>query len=468
MTSIPRVELRSSATGPAGSGPTARKSWKVGTLTYTTGGLVAVFCWLLWGDFAWMLKDRSASPIVQIMLRKFDASDFLIGLFLLSLPAAIGLLLGPVISYRSDRHRGRWGRRIPYLLVTTPIAGAAMYGLAFSPAIGTWLHRLMGWSPQSLNLTIIVVIGLAWTASEIATSIANAVFGGLLNDVVPHDVLGRFYGLFRAVSLLTGIFFNYSLIGHARENYLPLLIGIGTIYCAGFILMCLRVKEGEYPPVETMETGQPAGLIVAVRTYVRDCFSQPYYLLVFATMVLTQMAMTPVSLYSINSAESFGLSMEAYGKYSVAMFVVSLVLSYPLGWMADRFHALRMAIGSLILLSAVMVVGFFGIIGPRSFGAFFLITGIIAGCYYTGAASLAQMLFPKLKFAQFVSASSLIGALVNIVFGPALGVVLDWLGHDYRYTFAVGGLIALSALLVSLMVYRRFMALGGTKAYVAP
>ena len=80
----------------------------------------------------------------------------------------------------------------------------------------------------------------------------------------------------------------------------------------------------------------------------------------------------------------------------------------------------------------------------------------------------SQKLFPKLKFVQFVSASWLVSALVNIVFGPALGVILDWLGHDYRYTFAVGGLISLSALFASLVVYRRFIALGGTKAYVAP
>ena len=69
--------------------PTATKSWKVGTLTYTAAGLVAVFCWLLWGDFAWMLKERSAQPIVQVMMRKFDASDLLTGLFLLSLPAMV-------------------------------------------------------------------------------------------------------------------------------------------------------------------------------------------------------------------------------------------------------------------------------------------------------------------------------------------------------------------------------------------
>ena len=33
-----------------------RKIWRAGTLTYTTGGLVLLCFWLLWGDFPWAMK----------------------------------------------------------------------------------------------------------------------------------------------------------------------------------------------------------------------------------------------------------------------------------------------------------------------------------------------------------------------------------------------------------------------------
>ncbi|HRE81829.1 MAG TPA: MFS transporter, partial [Opitutaceae bacterium] len=98
---------------------TSTRQWTVGTLTYTSGGLMILFGWLLWGDFSWQLKERSAMPVVQIMLRQFQASDFLTGLFMAALPAIIGVVIGPIISYRSDRRRGKWGRRIPYLILTT-------------------------------------------------------------------------------------------------------------------------------------------------------------------------------------------------------------------------------------------------------------------------------------------------------------------------------------------------------------
>jgi hypothetical protein len=78
------------------------------------------------------------------------------------------------------------------------------------------------------------------------------------------------------------------------------------------------------------------------------------------------------------------------------------------------------------------------------------------------------MLLPKLKFAEFASAGGLLIAAASILLGPTLGWLLDLLGHDYRYTFAMGGLIAALGFGANLVVYRRFMALGGPRGYVAP
>jgi hypothetical protein len=47
-------------------------------------------------------------------------------------------------------------------------------------------------------------------------------------------------------------------------------------------------------------------------------------------------------------------------------------------------------------------------------------------------------------------------------------MLLDWLGHEYRYTFGLGCLIGLFGLLLNIVVYRRFMALGGPQGYKPP
>ncbi|MDB6095103.1 MAG: Major Facilitator Superfamily protein [Verrucomicrobia bacterium] len=437
-------------------------------MVYTSAGLVVLFSWLLWGDFSYQLRERGAQPIVTLLLRKFGASDFFAGLFVMSLPAALSMFLAPIISYRSDRHRGRWGRRIPYLLATAPIAAVGMSGLAFSPIAGALLHHRMGWSPGSLNQTVITFMGASWVLYEFAVVTSNSLYGALVNDVVPRALIGRFYGLFRVVSLLSGMLFGYFLLGHAKEHFMPLLIGIGVLYAGGITLMCLRVKEGEYPPPEPVKPGQAVGFIAAVKSYFRDCFSKPYYLWVFAALALAQVTFAPVNLFAVYAAESFGMSMATYGKYIFLMYSCSLVLAYPLGWLADRFHATRIAMVTLAIYAAVMAVGGFVMKGPASFGIVFLLHGVLSGCYFTGAAALAQMLLPKLKFAQFTSAASLLQNVGLFVVGPATGKMLDLLGHDYRYTFLIGCVIALVTLWVTYVAYRHFEALGGAKGYVAP
>lgn len=448
--------------------PVVRKSWRAGTLTYTAGGLVVLFLWLLWGDFAWQMKERGTQPVVQVMLQKFQASDFLIGFLVLSLPASIGIFLTPIISYRSDRHRGRWGRRIPFLLATAPLTTVAMCGMAFSPWIGTWLHGRMGWGPGTLNLTVILVLGFFWTLLDFASVVAAAVFGALVNDVVPRELLGRFYGFFRVVSLLASLLFNKLVIGHSKEQYVAILAGMGLLFGVGITLMCLRIKEGKYPPPPQPAPGEKRGFIVAVKAYARDCFSKPHYLWIYAAMGLAPLSFLPVNTYSVYAAQSFGLSLTAYGNFVFMAHGCSLVLAYPLGWLADRIHPLRIALASMTVYAAVMVVGCFGIVGPTSFGWVLLAHVVLGGCYLTGAAALGAMLLPKLKFAEFASAGALLVAAASIILGPALGKLLDLLGHDYRCAFAVGAVIAVLAVGANLVVYRRFMAMGGPAGYVAP
>ncbi len=444
-----------------------KKIWSVGTLTYTSAGLVLLFTWLLFGDFAYMMRERSAAPVAQLMLKKFHATDFVTGLFLLTIPQAIIFFAGPAVSYWSDRHRGRRGRRIPFLLLPTPFVTLAMFGLGYSPRLGPVLHRFFGGDPATVNQTILLTMGFFWMVFEIGVVISNAVFNGLINDVVPREWLGRFYGLFRAVGLGAGVLFNYQIIGRAEENYAIIFAGIGLIYGLGFTGMCLRVKEGDYPPPPSAATrGNP--VVGAVGDYFRDCLSKPYYLWVFCYIGLANASFLPVNTFAIYAAKSYGMSMDTYGKFLVATFTCSFLLSFPLGWLADRFHPLRVGQGALLLYAVLMLAGFALMHDPKSFGPVLLAHGIISGTFFTGTAAIGQMLFPQLKFAQFAAAGLLIAALFNMALGPLLGAGLDRLGSDYRYTFLASSMLAVVSLGLGWVVHRRWQRLGGRTGYTAP
>lgn len=445
------------------------KRWSVGTLTYTTGSLTALFLLLLLGDFSWSMRDRSVGPMAQWYLKDLGVPNFLFALLISTFPAAVGLLLGPIISYKSDRHRGPRGRRIPFLLITTPIAAFGMLGLAATPFISRWVHS--HFPEQSEMLVAVLCFGVFWAAFEFATITASAVFGGLIGDVVPAPLLGRFYGLFRAVSLIDGIIFNFWIFGKIETHYTIILLLIGTFYGASFYWVCLKVKEGGYPPPPPEPENSPGpltGLIVGAKTYFRECFSHSYYIWVFIMFMIAGICFMPVNTFMIPYATSLGMSMDAYGKCLALTFTISLILAYPLGWLSDLFHPLRMAIGCLAGYAVVAAWGAVYARDASTFSIALVLHGVLSGCYFTCSASLGLRLFPKSQFAQFASAAGLMGSVFGMVIGPLIGKLIDVTGNLYHHTFTSGCVLSIIALSSAIYVHGKFIRLGGVKNYIAP
>jgi MFS family permease len=439
------------------------KSWRVGTLTYSSAGLVALFAWLLLGDFSWSMRDRSVGPMAQWYLKHLEVPNYLFALLISSFPALVGLILGPIISVKSDRHRGPRGRRIPFLLITTPIAAISMFGLGLTPFISRWVH---GHFPNESEMFVAVVcFGVFWAAFEFATIAATAVFGGLINDVVPKELLGRFYGLFRAVSLIDGMIFNYWMFGKVESHYTVMLLVIGIFYGACFYWVCLKVKEGDYAPPPAIESTKPFS---GFKTYFRECFSRPYYVGVFVMMTVAALVFMPVNIFMIPYAESLSMSMDTYGKCMALSFTISLVLAYPLGWLCDIFHPLRVSMVSLLGYAVVTAWGALYARTPETFAVALVLHSVLSGSYFTSGASLGQRLYPHSRFAQFASAAGIVGALGGMAIGPIMGGIIDLTGNAYHHTFTVGCITAVLALAVSWAVHEQFMKLGGPRSYVAP
>ncbi|MEX1119430.1 MAG: MFS transporter [Terrimicrobiaceae bacterium] len=445
-----------------------QKTWSVGTLTYTFGGLVVLFAWLIGGDFLENMKERGMTPVLQLLLRRFEASNFLIGLLLGSLPTAIGMLIAPIVCMKSDRLRSRWGRRIPFLGIPLPISVLSMIGIAFAPALGALIHEVLGPSSPGLNMCSLLVFIAMWSIYDIASTVSTSVFGGLVNDVVPQAVIGRFYAFFRAGSLLMGMIYNYFLIGSAETHFFWQLIAMALLYGLGYGAICLKVKEGTYPPPEVLPAGPLGSFSSAFRTYVKECFSQPYYVLFFAARTLGQLVFTPFNAFVIFYAKSIGLSLEVYGKVIAGTFLISFFLTYFIGVLADKFHPLRVGIVCLfIYLPFAFFGGFFAKTVPV-FLVVFVAHQVLSGAYMTATASLQQRMLPRDRFGQFSSAGGLFTSLGFMITQPLVGLVLDLTGQVYRQTLLINAGIGLAALTLLVLVYFRWKKLGGDKAYVAP
>lgn len=414
------------------------------------------------------MKERAITPAAQVMLRGLSAPDWLVGLLVGSIPAGIGLILGPVISVKSDRYRSRWGRRIPFLLLPTPVIVLAMVGMALAPSLGSWVHRVLSVEDISEVTCQIGIFALFWTVLEISTIIVNTLFGALVKDVVPEALVGRFFGLFRVVALLAGVLFNYFLMGIVSTHTFEIFLSLGLLYGIGFTLMCLNVKEGHYPKAEALVPEKDHRLGASIVVYVKECYTHSFYLWFYLATTLGALALGPVNTFSIFHARSVGMSDDLYGKALALSYTGSLFLAYPLGSLADRFHPLRLGISGMGLYAFVTALGFVFATSIWTFFAAFVLHTVVAGTYMTGIASITQRLLPSTKFAQFSSAAGILGALCYMVLPPPLGVLIEYMGRDYRYVFLVGCILALGSLSCYLVVFRKFQALGGDRSFVPP
>ena len=469
-----------SADLPAATGRLApaspRRMWHVGTLTYTSAGLVGLFFWLLGGDFGFNLKERAVPVTMQLLMRQHHITDVLTGFLLATLPQLIALVVAPVVAYRSDRHRGRWGRRIPFLLVPTPIAVVAMIGLAYGPAIGRWLHETLGSRSPGEDASVIATLAGFWALFELSAIICNAVLVSLITDVVPREVIGRFFGLFRFVSLLAGILFGFFVLGHVEQHYTVVFLCISAIYGISFTAMCLKVKEGTYPPVPATQSAQAQKgpglrfrqMVEGLRNYCRDCFSLPYYRWFFGSYALSTMAAVPSNLFILFFAQSLNVSMVTYGKLTALQFVLSLAQAYPIGWLADRFHPLRLTIVAMALIVLSNGLAFLLVHNATTFGVAFVLCGTLWGFWFTAVAAVPSALLAKPRFASLDSAKSVASALGQMVVGPVCGWFLDLHHHNYHYMYLWACSLALLALVATIVVYRKFVGYGGPNNYVAP
>jgi maltose/moltooligosaccharide transporter len=429
-----------------------------GTLVYTGWGVATLTFWLLFGEFAIAMRERSAVPGAIELLRQYHASDTLISLLIAALPAAISIVIGPIVSYRSDRHRGKWGRRIPFLLWQTPLCALFMVGIGLSPWLGARADALLGAASPGLDFCVLGLFALFWALFETMAIMTLAIYSGLINDVVPVGVQGRFYSGVRVVSLAAGIIFNTCIFKLTEEHLMEIFVGIGILFGTGTMLMCLQVREGQYRGPEP-DNGPPPGFTTAAGTYFRECFSKRYYLTIFAALAFSWIAPMPFNTFSQIYSGQLGISKAELGNLLAAAFALSMGIAFLIGAAVDRFSALKVTTAVMCLYFASSVFGYLAIdSGERNFHVAYVSHVVISGAYYTAVASLPMRLFPQDRFMQFNSAAFLIthgtSALVSTLQGP----ILDYSGHNYKLTLLFGAIFAAMSVLMLVRVGRKLRA----------
>lgn len=409
----------------------ADSRYSVGTLRYTRGTLFQVFAWLLWGDFCFMLMETVVPAIMPLKLRHLDSPNWVIALIMSTLPGMLNMTVCPWVSFKSDRYRSRMGRRIPFILWTLPFLSAFLILLGFSSQIGSMIHSLLPlrYTPSPSVVTI-TCIGVFVVGFQFFNMFVNSVFWYLFNDVVPAAFMGRFLGLFRIVVGIQTALFNFFVFRYAESHMTEIFLGASIVYAVGFGLMCLMVKEGQYPPPEQTIDGK-SGLISEFKTYATECYSQRYYwnLFLYTTCVAVS---TTIGVFGIFFNQSIGLDLEKIGIIAGIAGVVNVILTYPAGVLADRYHPLRLLFWSQRINLCLLPLGLLWLFVDFKPQIVFYIAMVISLLTLPIAVTndavsipLYMRILPHDRYGQFSSAQALIRSLGTIIGGLLAGVFMD-------------------------------------------
>jgi len=453
-----------------------------GTLSYTKIGLVSLFAWLLWGDFCFTLMESVVPSVLPLKLKDLGCSNWMMGMILSTIPGVLNMTICPYVSFKSDRYRSRWGRRIPFIIATMPFLCISLALLGWSEDIGALLQKnsvfLRAFTPATLTIGLIAIFMAMF---QFFNMFVNSVFWYLFNDVVPPRFFGRFVGMFRIVGSTASALYNYFIYRFAESNMREIMLWGAVIYLIGFGLVCFMIKEGEYPPVEEYNEDGKKSKMHELKIFFTESFSHKFYWLIFL-FTAVQCSAGSIRIFEVFYNQQMGLTLDQIGKLGALCGIASLVAMYFSAIFIDRWHPVR--------VNAYLAV--FGIVGNmigwvwlfvRLPGSYFFwlslgsgIVGVFQSALVGGAMlPLYMRCFPQSRYGQICSAQALFRSFCALVCGILAGAFIDlmkWLYHGsdfaYRYYFIWPLVFSILLAIVAVYMYRKWYELGGDAHYQPP
>jgi Na+/melibiose symporter-like transporter len=407
--------------------------------------------------------------LILLQFKKFGASNTLIAIVYTSVVEFLRVVVCPIVSTWSDRYRSPLGRRIPFMLYATPILALSLTLVGLSPSIASWLksispHLLSGISAGSLTIGLLTV---TFTAYRLVDIFPQSVYYPLWADVIPQQLMGTFSCLFGVFSKLGVLVFNWYLLQYCDDHPAPICLGAAGLYVISFLLLCLNVKEGQYPPPPPAAGGPPvARMIEYVRRFFRESFSHAFYWKYYLSLLCFNVGYAPFTTYLIFYGKDIKLDLATYGRIMAIQGGVQIAIYLCLGPLVDRVHPLRAGMLGFFLVAATTLLAFCFIHSASSFGAWIILIFAAIAIYQGATMSLGARLLPLTHYAQFNSAAALVFHFGQMLLTPIIGLTTDHFGNvmifPWFFAFSLVGMALLY------LVYRDWKKLGGDEAYVPP
>lgn len=464
---------------------TSTAVYRCGTLEYTKRALMIVFLWLLWGDFCFTLMETIEPTVLPFMLKGLGASNLIISMYITTITNVFNLTICPISSFMSDRYRSKWGRRIPFLAFATPFVALFLVLTGFCREIGRFLfthffhHTASSEAAFTIGLIAVFVVGYQFFNMIIAS-----VYYYLFNDVVPEQFIGRFMAYFRAVGTGAGALFNFFVLRYAQTHSKEIFVGFAVLYFIGFMMMCWRVREGQYPDPPKMAPGRNTA-ISGVITFFRESYCHKFYWYFYLSFGFwtVQSAIGPFGMFR---TLNIGLSMKEIGFLGGLSLLLTTLLLIPAGYYVDKKHPIRVGLTTMIWCLAFLPLNAI-FLWPMNHKTAYVLTIIttlvtlpVGAVFAASELPMFMRLLPHSRYGQFCSANSLIRSAMMIAAGVLCGLFVDYLkvfcqgtlhmkgDYYYRLIFIWQIVFVAIAVYFRVKLYKLWLQLGGDDNYLPP
>jgi maltose/moltooligosaccharide transporter len=372
---------------------------------------------------------------MPLLLGEFIDSRALRGA-IMGLDNVVAILLIPVVGAWSDRADGRWGRRLPFLLVGVPLTAVGFAALPWAAA-ALW------------SLLLVDVVFL------LAITVYRAPLVALMPDHVPPADRGVANGL---IALLAAVGAMLGLLAIAPTfdvvRWLPFAMAAGL---ALLTLGLLVVAAQPHPPF--VSRGAVAEDAPFLRTLLREVAALgrpdrrgPATLLAGLFCCFFGFAAVEAQ-FSVLATETLGVSGGEAGQLLGLASAAFVLLALPAGFVARRWGALRTMRGGALVLALALLVAFAA-----------LEPGVLAVCMGLAGAGWALVLVPAYPLVAgqggpgrtgfFTGMYYLFGSGAAILAPALVGASMDAFGNPALLVAAA------LALLVGVAVLSRAARLG--------
>lgn len=383
-------------------------------------------------SLAWTIYNTN----VPVFLGGLIKSQMLVGA-IMTVDNIFGIIFQPMFGRLSDRAAGRFGRRMPFVMVGIPLAAVFFAIIPFYDRIAD----AIGWPSGALAFLMLSVIGM-----NFAMSIYRAPAVALMPDMTPPALRSKANGVINAMGGLG------TIVAMVAGGYL-FSIGKTLPFIAGSVLMVVALVvlvltyrepavpfEGDADEAHAIKKGflqnkpafltDPSLLLILLCVFFWFCGAE--CITAFFTLFCTQK-------YGVDQGQAMRLLAPLGAAY--------LIAAVPGGWLGAKIGRKK----SMVIGNTMVVVGFLAASNAPTVAwltpiLFFAGVGwsIINACSYPVVAQMA----PKGQTGRYTGYYYAFSFAASIASPILYGLVADLAGGSHAFLFVYGGAMFLIAMLL--------------------